>query len=30
MNCKNCGAPNAEGATFCANCGASLMAAPEA
>lgn len=29
MNCKNCGAPNAEGATFCANCGASLMAAPE-
>ncbi len=29
MNCTNCGAPNAEGATFCSNCGASLMAAPQ-
>ena len=26
MNCKNCGAPNAEGTRFCVNCGAPLTA----
>ena len=26
MYCKNCGAPNAEGAVFCTSCGASLQA----
>lgn len=28
MFCSNCGTNNADGATFCANCGASLGATP--
>ncbi len=27
--CSNCGAPNDEGSTFCANCGSRLEAAPQ-